>query len=135
MNQRPCQRHALLLPTRQRSRPFTGAVFQSDGGQRLTGFIPPVSFEPQPDVINHRLPGQQSRILKHHAGIVLNSGQRRCPCQNVAAVGGFQSGQKAQQRTLAAAAAPDNGHKLPGGNMQIQRVKNGVFAVAFGHAV
>ena len=94
VNQRPRQRNALLLSTRECGRPFIGAIFQPNGGQRLAGFIPPVTLKTEPDIVDNRFPRQQACILEHHAGIVLNIRKRRRSCQNVAAVGGFQSGQQ-----------------------------------------
>ncbi len=71
---------------------------------------------------------------EHHARIIAGIGERRIPGAQFAAVWRFKPGEQAQQRALAAAAAPHHRHKLPGGNMQIQRVKDGFRAVAFGHA-
>ncbi len=135
MDQRSGQRHALFLPTGKGSRPLTCAVVQPDGGQGLQRLRFPVTLQPQPDVIYHRFPRQQTRVLKHHAGIFLDLCQRGVPGQQFTAVWRFQPGQQAQQGAFTATAAAHDRHELPGRDMQFQLVQNGVFAVAFGDAV
>ena len=92
MNQRACQGHALLLSTRQGRRPLSRAILQPYRSECLPGVLPPAALQAQPDVIHHRFPRQQTRVLKHHARIILNRGQRRSACQNVTAVWRFQPG-------------------------------------------
>ncbi|MNE66423.1 hypothetical protein D3C80_1619760 [compost metagenome] len=135
MDQRARQCHTLFLAAGEGSRPLVRTVFEADGAQRLTCVIPPVTFQPQPHVVDNRFPRQQARILKHHAGIVLNIRQRRIARQQFPTVRCLQPGEQAQQGAFAPAAAPDNRNKLSGRDMQIQRVQDSVIPVAFGDAV
>ena len=67
----------------------------------------------RPRLRQHGRPGQQARLLEHHADIV--AGAAPAPRTDAAGVARFEPGEQSQQRALAAAAAPDDGDELPGG--------------------
>jgi hypothetical protein len=67
-------------------------IFQPNGGQRLSGLVSPVAFQTQPDVVDNRFPRQQTRVLEHHAGIILNIGKWGISGQQLSAVWRFQPG-------------------------------------------
>ncbi len=118
MNQRPRQGHPLFLSAGKRCRPFMCTIGQTDRRQRFQrGAAPLAAFQTEANVIDHFLPRQQTRILKHQAGIFARLGQRRVARQQFTVRGGFQPGQQAQQGTFTAAAAADHRDKLAGWNM------------------
>ena len=77
MNQRAGQRDALFLSAGEGCWPVAGAVFQANAGQRLQGGITPLPLQPKTDVVYHRFPRQQPRVLEHHATVFLDLRQRR----------------------------------------------------------
>ena len=124
VNQRAGQRYALLLPTGQGRRPFIGTFGQADRVQRLQGLGPPVAGQAQADVVDHPLPGQQTRVLEHQADITARRRQSRITGAQYATAGLIQPGQQAQQGALAATTAANHRNELPGGNAQVDVVQH-----------
>ncbi|MNE62819.1 hypothetical protein D3C80_1581270 [compost metagenome] len=77
VNQGSGQSHALLLASRERCRPFVGAVGQANRIQGLQCTLSPVTRQPKANVVDHLFPRQQPRVLEHQAGFFTGLFQRR----------------------------------------------------------
>jgi hypothetical protein len=89
----------------------------------------------QNHVVQHPLPGQQTRVLKHDARIpVLPALLARIARidQQLPRTGLFQPCHKAQQGGLAAAAAPNDGDELAGLNIELHLLEHFTLAIALG---
>ncbi len=73
------------------------------------------------DVRQHPRPGQQPRLLEHHADVLRTGVFAKT---DGAGADGLQAGDQAQQRALAAAAAADDRHELAGGNVQVDAAQH-----------
>ncbi len=113
MDQRPGQCDALFLAAGEGGWPLISPIGEAYRRQRIQRRAAPfASAQTQSDVIDHFFPRQQSRILKHQAGIFTSRLQRRIACQQFTAGALFETGQQAQQRAFATAAATHHRHKL-----------------------
>ncbi|MNP43578.1 hypothetical protein D3C76_1374040 [compost metagenome] len=135
MNQRPGQRHALLLATGQRRRPFIGAVSQANRLQCFQRTGAPVAGQAQADVVDHLFPRQQASVLEHQAGFFAGLGQRCGTGQKLTGAGLVEPGQQAQQGALATAAAPDDGNELAGRNVQVDTTQHFTLAKGLAQAI
>ena len=119
VDQRPSQRHALLLATGQCRRPLIRAIGQAHCFQCIQRLLAPVALEAETDVVDDPFPRQQPRFLEHQPRVVTRLAERRGAGQQVAASRLIEAGEQAQERALATTAAPDHGDKLPRRNVQI----------------
>ena len=88
------------------------------------------------DVLPHREPGKQAVVLEHDTAVRARSGHGGVAQPDTALRGGFEAGEDAQQRALAAAAGSDNGDEFAGGNVQVDvSHREDAFAVLFAQAV
>ena len=72
-----------------------------------------VAVQAERHVVEHTLPGQHAGVLEHDAHIVAQGRVERLAVQQDASgIGPFERGHLAQQRALAAAAAPDDGDEF-----------------------
>ncbi|MNF93199.1 hypothetical protein D3C84_758670 [compost metagenome] len=119
VDQRPGQGHPLLLPAGQRCRPFVGAIRQPYGVQSVQRSLAPVALEAEANVVDHFLPGQQTRFLKHQASVFPRLAERRGSGQQHAIRRLIEAGEQAQQCAFTAAATPHHRDELTGRNVHI----------------
>ena len=74
----------------------------------------------QRHVVAHAEPGHQRIALEHDAAVGAGAGDGLAVLQHVAAVGADQAREQADQRGLAAAGKPDDGHELARLHAQVQ---------------
>src|SRR5258706_10951515 len=80
---------------------------------------PALQFEAETDVIQHRPPGHQRKILKHHRAITPWTRNRLSVDQYAAAGGLHQAGDGQQQTALPAAAGAHYGDEGPSRDIQV----------------
>jgi hypothetical protein len=120
-DQRAGQRHALLLSAGENRRPLRTLVAKAyfdKGifGARLCTRRCAVATKADFDIRKDASPGQQPRLLKHHADVF----RARCFAEaDAPGTDGFKTRDQAQQRTLAAAAAADDRDELSGGDVKV----------------
>ncbi|MCY1215349.1 hypothetical protein D9M72_271920 [compost metagenome] len=132
VDQRTGQGHALLLATGERRRPLICTVGQAHRFEGFQGTWAPVAGQPQADVVDHPLPGQQARVLEHQARFLAGILQRCRAGQQFATRRLVQARKQTQQGALAAAAATDHGDELAGRNQQVDALEH--FTLAEGLA-
>src|SRR3984957_10600404 len=113
LHQGPRQRDALSLSAGQIARPVVETIAKSDLGER--GGNPRIGVgcsEAQRNVAPKRIPRQQARFLKYH---------RRPPRRHDAsALDRIETGERPQQRGLAAAAFPEQGDEFAAFDPQVE---------------
>ena len=128
-----CERDALLLPAGKHRRPLYAFIAEADFDQRLLGACAgadrgAVATEANLDIRYHPRPRQQPRLLEHHPDIF----RLRFPAEtDGAGIDALKTGDQAQQRTFAAAAAADDRDELPGRDMQVDAAQHLVVAERF----
>jgi hypothetical protein len=83
------------------------------------------------DIVEHPRPGKQPRLLEHHADVLVPGSLAK---GDGAGIARLQPRNQAEQRALAAAAAPDDGDELAGRDMQVDAAKHLVVAEGFAQA-
>src|SRR6185312_10530623 len=122
--------HALLLSARELGRPLAAlaveAYFdQGLGGAGLCIRRCAVAAEANLDIAEHPRPGQESRLLEHHADVLAACFPAKGDRSFIRA---FEAGDQPQQRALAAAAAAHDRNELSCGNMKVDAAQHGVVA-------
>src|SRR5690349_7101563 len=148
VHERACECHALPLTARQLRGPVVRAFDQADFSEYRARIVACATAKTEHDVVQHTLPRQQARVLKHDAGVEA-SGVRyaaRCTvsgsirCTTFAALieragrRRFESRDEPQQRRFPAAAAPDDRHETAAFNRQIEVGQHRARAVLFAYA-
>ena len=93
----------------------------------------------QREVAAHREVEVERELLEHHAdlrqrraGLVT---QVEAADLDASGIGREEPGDQLEERRLAGAVGPQQGHELAGGKGQVQRVEGGAFAIALGEAL
>jgi hypothetical protein len=86
------------------------------------------------DVVEHRLPREQAEVLEDHRDAGPRLGHALALERDLAAVGGDEAVDAAQQRGLAAARGTDQGHDLALAHLEIDAAEHLERAVALGEA-
>jgi hypothetical protein len=109
------QGHAALHAARELPGVEWGAVFQADALQGVNQALAGCPLVHQGQVLRHRQPGHEARLLEHEADA------RLCRQTQPALVGRLQAADDFQQRGLARARGADDGHELarPGRKGQV----------------
>jgi hypothetical protein len=89
-------------------------------------------LEPELDVVLHGQPGQQGKALEHHGHLGVGAADGPAGVQDAPPGGWDQPGHDAQQRALAAAAAPEDGDDLPNPHLHADITQDREYAVPFG---
>src|SRR5690606_8401998 len=82
------------------------------------------SLEPKRDVVPHRAPWKQRRILEHHHTRWIRSADGLFRLKNAALDRRFKPGNEAQQGGLPAAAGPQQRHKFAGSNTEADIIQH-----------
>src|SRR5439155_9533328 len=144
----PGQRDALLLPAAQLARiaalePGQVDLLEHACDARL-GLRPadPAHLEAKGDVLVHRLVRPHRVVLEHHAHAAslgrhdaARGGERRRADADHARVGRHEAGDQTQERGLAAAARPEQGHELPVTDLETQIAHGGDATEALRHVL
>src|SRR3954454_22355848 len=85
-----------------------------------------VELHAELDVAQDRPPRQQAELLEDHRPVGARAGDRLASQRDLTARGLDEPVDRQQQRALAAAARADDGHELPGADLQVDTVDRGV---------
>ncbi len=139
-HQRARKRDALPLAAGQHGWPVAVTGFEPHRAQRFArplrrSFAAARASRTHLDVGKDARPGQQARLLVHDAhGIVRVVGRLLRLAQPERAIGRLvETGDEAQERALAAAAAPDDGDELPGRDMEVDAAQHLCLAETLAH--
>ena len=130
--ERAGQRDPLGLAARQRGDLALLEAGQPNQSQHLPDPLPPADgvrlLHPQPEgnVLGHVAVREQRVLLEHQpevAAVHRQAHQVLAIPADLAGVQGLQAGHGPQQGALAAAAGPEDGHHLAGGNLQIDLIE------------
>src|SRR4051794_41013522 len=93
--------------------------------QRATRISTCTVLEAETNVFLDAFPRHEPGILEHHARSIVMTLQRHLIDENLAAIGGIETRDQAQERALATATLADDGHKLAGLDLEIDRAEDG----------
>ena len=125
----PGDRGPLAHAARQLDRAKSGRRFETDEVQQLgQPCRPPITrpageLERIGDVVGDRAPRQEARLLEHEADPRIRRGHGHVVERDPAALRCEQPGGDPQERGLAAAVRPDEGHDLAAGHVERQAVE------------
>ena len=128
-HQRAGQRRALLLAAGELHRPGLSPRRQFDLGEGVQGTLARrLAFQPERDIVDDALPGQQARILEDHRDRVGDAEPTG------AADAMIEPGERPQEGALAGTGAAEQSDELAAADVEIDIVDDGALAIAAGEA-
>ena len=118
--ERARERDSLLLASGEGQRPVARTIRKPDLIQRLKARLRCVTPHGESHIVDHPLPREQARILKHHRGVRRQAGEGFAIQPDCPGVGTVEPGHQPQQRALARAATADDADEAAPFDIQVE---------------